>query len=98
MSNKILFNQIVADDTSDNFESKGGVAEIIVRADDYGGGTITIQIASRNDPDERFDPLTNGVFTANASVKLDYLPVGILIRAVLADSSSAEAVFVEILQ
>lgn len=97
----ILLNNVSVDTTSDTFESKGGTGVAIIRGDNYGGGTVTIEMASKSDPNApvfRFSTLPDGSVTADDTVKLDYMPVGTLIRAVLTGSSGANDVFVEILQ
>ena len=96
---RILFNNINADAISDPFDLTGGPAVIIVRADNFGGGLVTLQMASIGDNLERFEALDNGTFTANGSIKIDYLPGGLRLRAQLAGASgSADNVFVEIKQ
>lgn len=98
MANQVLLNNVSADVTSDTFKSTGGIAVINVRADSYGGGTLTIEAASSNDSAQRFVVLTNGTITTDATVKVDYLPSGLIIRAVLTGSAGASNVFVDVLQ
>lgn len=94
----ILLNQVNADTVSESFLSRGGSAVINVRADSYGGGTVTVRMASSNDPSGRYIILEDGSFTADATVKLDYLPSGALIQVELMGSTGASNVFVDILQ
>ena len=94
----ILLDNVAVDTTSAVFDSKGGIAVVNIRGTDFGGGTVTIETASANDSLSRFLTLTDGSFTANASVKLDYLPLGTEVRAVLTGSTGADDVFVDILQ
>lgn len=101
MANKILFNNISADDTSDTFKTTGGSAIVNIRGT-LGTGTMEIQVASPNDPDAptfRFVVLPDGSHTAPTTFKVDYLPTGMLLRAVLTGSVvSASDVFVDVLQ
>ena len=94
----ILLNNVDTDTTSTPFTSTGGTAIAVIRGDDFGGGTVTLQGASANDPSARFADLSNGAFTANGDVKLDYLPAGYQVRADFAGSSGPSNVFVEIIQ
>ncbi len=94
----ILLNNVSVDTTSDTFESLGGVAIVNVRGDNYGGGSVLIEAATVNDSATRFVTLPNGTFTADGTVKLDYLPQGALIRARLDSSTTPTNVFVDILQ
>ena len=75
------------------------VAVVTVVADSFGGGTVSVQMASKNDSlGPRWVTLTNGVFTVDSIVKLDYIPVGTLIRVTLSGSSGASNVFADINQ
>jgi len=95
----ILLNNVSANTTSDEFEGDGSSAIVNIRADDFDGGTIEIQTASTQDPLDRFVALASGVFTANASIKIDYLPVGVKLRADLTGAGgSASNIFCDILQ
>lgn len=100
MGNKILLNNVNVDTDSDNFESAGGPAVINVRGDNFGGGQVIIEVASKNDPSnpDRFTGLDNGTFTANKTVKVDYLPVATLLRARLTGSAGASNVFADVQQ
>jgi hypothetical protein len=96
----ILLNNVSADAISKPFASSGRKAVVVVRADNYGGGTITIEAGSANDPSSstRFAVLPNGTFTADATVTLDFIPPGTILQAQLAGSTTPAAVFVDILQ
>ncbi len=94
----ILLDNVSVDTTSGPYVSKGGKAVAIIRGDNYGGGEVLIQAASASDPGERYSTLVNGTLSGDAMVLLDYIPVGVFIRALLSESSGASNVFVEILQ
>ena len=98
MPNQILFINQNSPGTSDNFESVGGKSIIIIRADNFTGMTVDIEVASSSDPTVRFEVLPSGNFTANGSVMLDYLPPGILLRAVAASVPGDAELFVQIVQ
>jgi len=94
----ILLDNVGADTVGDTFPFKGGPAIIFVRADNYDGGTVSVEIASQNDTAVRFDVLTDGAFIIDGTVKIDYLANGSLLRAVLTGATSPENVFVDVLQ
>lgn len=95
----ILLNNVDIAGTSAEFTSTGGSAIINVRADDFDGGTVEIQVASSQDSLNRFVALENGIFTADASVKIDYLPLGLrLIAELISPGASTDNVFCDILQ
>lgn len=101
--NVVLLNNVSTDTTSAAVAKRGGPGVVIVRGDDFGSGTVNIEMASVNDTDSsggvpRWAVLTDGAFTANGQVKIDYLAVGTLIRAVLTGSGSPDDVYVELLQ
>lgn len=101
MSNKILIDNVSGQDVmSGFFESAGGVAVVNIRGV-FGPANVIIQIASKNDFDvgPRWLGLTDGTFTDQATVKLDYLPAGMLVRASLSGADgTTENVFVEVVQ
>lgn len=72
---------------SKEFQSNGGAGVIIIRADDYGDSLIQIMAASNSDPDKRFSVLNNGTFSSDATVKLDYIPVDIMLKVKIADAT-----------
>ena len=97
----ILLNNVNTDVTSptDIFVSNGGSAVVNVRATDFGGATVEIQTMTIQDSLVRWAALTSGTFTLDASVKLDYLPNGISVRAIVTGTTgSTDSVFVDILQ
>ncbi len=99
----ILLNNVAVDVTdppaADIFVSKGGPAVVNVRANDFASATVEIQTASVQDGLTRWATLTSGSFTAAASVKLDYLPNGISVRAIVTGTTgSSDGIFADILQ
>lgn len=99
----ILLNNVSADVTDppadDIFVSKGGPAVINVRANDFGGATVEIQTATIQDALTRWATLTSGSFTAASSIKLDYVPNGQKIRAIVTGTTgSSDGIFVDLLQ
>lgn len=97
----ILLDNVDVDVTAPTtiFVSKGGPAVINVRANNFGGATVEIQTATVQDGLTRFVTLTSGSFTAAASVKLDYLPNGISVQAIVTGTTGpTDGVFVDILQ
>ena len=97
----ILLNNVNANTTGVAQRSAGGKFIAIARADNYGtSGQMEIQVASANDPNDptfRWLTLTNGIFTADNTVNLDYLPVGLLIRGVATNVPGDGNFFLEIL-
>lgn len=98
MANQTLLNNVNADTTSAYYESTGGTVIINVRGDDFGGGSVAIQATSSNDPLSRPVVLTDGVLTAGATMKIDYVPPGLRVRAAFTGSTGASNVYVDILQ
>lgn len=95
----ILLDNVDTDVTSDAVDSNGGIAVVNIRANDFGGATVELQIASIEDGLTRFATLAGGSFIADASVKLDYLPNGISIRAKVSGTTGpSDGIFVDILQ
>jgi len=96
---KILLNNVDADVVSEVFTSDGGPAVVIVRGDDFDGGTVVLEVASNSDVGNRFDPLANGSFVADGQVKINYLPIGLELRAELTGAGgSASNIFAEVKQ
>lgn len=94
----ILFNNINSDQTStEEYVGTGGPAIAFVRADNYGGGTVSLEITSPNDPGQRPSIINNGSFDSNGEVQIDYLPSGSKIKSTLVGSSGAINVFVEVI-
>lgn len=99
MTNRILLNNVSADVISDELELGGGPAVLIVRGDEFDGGSVLFQVASNSDSENRFKTLDNGIFTDAGNKKIDYLPGGLKIRAELSGAGgSASNVFAEIKQ
>lgn len=97
----ILLNNVDTDitDPATVFVSRGGPAVINVRANNFGGATVEIQTATIQDALTRFTTLSSGSFTAASSVKLDYLPNGVTVRAIITGTTGpTDGVFVDILQ
>ena len=95
----ILLNNVSVNTTSAEFLSEGGSAIINIRADDFDGASLAIETASDNDSLDRFVVLPSGTFTIDSSVKIDYLPQGVKLRADLTGAGgSTSNVFVDILQ
>lgn len=95
----ILLNNVDDDVTSAEFVSSGGSAIVNIRADVFDGATLEIQTASNQDSLDRFFVLPNGAFTSDVSIKIDYLPQGVILRADLTGTGgSTSNVFCDILQ
>ena len=95
----ILLDNVSTNQTSVEFESRGGSAIVNIRADNFDGGTLEIQTASDQDPSDRFITLPEGTFTADSSVKIDYLPQGVKLRVDLTGvGGTASNIFCDILQ
>lgn len=72
---------------------------LLVRADDFGGGVIQIQMRSKGDNGEapgRFAGLDNADFTSNNQFKLDFLNKSVEVRATLIGGTGATNVFVQL--
>jgi len=94
----ILLNQVNANTVSDTINSNGGKAVVFVRGDNFGSGTVDIEVAAGSDPSSRYTVLTDASFTENGQKTLDYLPAGTKLRANLSGATGASNVFVEINQ
>ena len=98
---QILINNQNTNQTSLPFESKGGVAVVNILADDFGASIVTLEMTTKNSKviTDPWVGLDNGVFTEQSIIKLDYLPSGAMVRAVLsAVDGDTSNVFVDILQ
>lgn len=81
------------------FKSKGGSGVIHIRANDFGGATVEIQTASTQDILTRFETLPSGAFGGASTMKVDYLPEGTLLRAIVTGTTgTSDKIFVDILQ
>lgn len=76
----------VIDPVNGIIEGKGRSAWIIVRAGNYDGASITMQIRSKEDPTGRWNDIGNAAFTADANVQLQALVNGTELRAVISGS------------
>lgn len=95
----ILLNNVDTNQNSEAFVSTGGPAVVRVTASDFGGATVEIQYAAGEDALNRFGTLTSGTFTADGTIKIDYLPPGEKIRAALSGiTAPTDGVFVSIVQ
>jgi len=94
----ILLDNVMTDTVSDIVTFRGGPAVIYVRGDDYDGGTVEIEIATVDDSEQRFAAITDGSFTADGTVKIDYLANGSQLRASLTGATSPINIFVSVSQ
>lgn len=97
MSGQILLNNVSVDTDSETFSLIGGFNTIVIRGDNYGGGTINIQARSKSDPNLRWGNLPNGEFTEDATVIARGLEPNLELRASFSGSTGASNVFVELL-
>lgn len=93
----ILLDNVDADTISGSISPRGGSAVMNVRGE-LGGGSVVVQVASKNDALARYTTLANGTITEESSFRLEYLPSGMLLRVQLLGSTGATNVFVEFLQ
>ena len=99
MTNRILLDNVSADVISDELDLNGGPAVLVVRGDNFDGGSVIFQVASDGDTGNRFKSLDNGTFTGDGNKKIDYLPRGLKIRAELSGAGgSASNIFAEVKQ
>lgn len=84
---EVLFKNQDDDAVSEPVNLNGGPIIVTIRADDFGSAIITLESASILDDEPlRFEPLTNGTFTASDDVKIDYLSQSNLLRARISGS------------
>lgn len=93
-----LLNNVNADTTSAVFLFNGGSGTLFIRGDDFGGGTVALEVATTDDSFDRFIPLPNGVFTEGTTKTLDYLSHSTQFRAVLSGATDPVNIFVSITQ
>jgi len=93
----ILFNNIDANATSLEFTFNGGSRVLNIRGDDFGGGTVVLQMASSSDPSNpnRFVDIENASFTANGSVIVENTKIGLIYRAVFSGATNPDNVFTD---
>ncbi len=94
----ILLDNVSVDTDGTPVKFNGGPGVIYVRGDNFGGGTVDIQIATGDDSALRFGVLADGSFTGEGTVKIDYLATGSRLKAVLSGSTGASNVFVAVSQ
>ena len=97
----VLLDNVSANvtDPTTTFTSKGGPAVVTVRVNDLDGGTVEIQTRSFEDNLDRFATLASGSFTTDATVTLDYLPNGTVVRAIVTGvGASGDGIHASILQ
>ena len=87
----ILLNNVSTNTTSDEINCWGGSGVIVIRATSYGTAAVNIQIKSLNDPNARWATLTNGSFTADATIPVRYLATGLAIRATVTGATTGES-------
>lgn len=95
----ILLDNVNAPTTSVPFDGTGGPVFLIIRGDDYTGVTVTLELASKSDPNDpdRWATIAGASFTADDFFSIPHLPVGAMIRAVAAGASAGDNIFVEVL-
>jgi hypothetical protein len=93
----VLLNNVDVDTDSVVLTSQGGPLYLNVRGDDYGGGTVTVEVRSMNDPDARWNAVLNATFTADFSGPRGNVPPGVQLRATLTGSTGASNVFAEVI-
>lgn len=107
MSGAVLIDNEDNDTVSDPFVSSGGQFVVVIRAATFGPAIVAIQYSARplsSDPlVSRWKTIQNGVYTTDAELRLDYIPSGHGVRAVLTDTGTSPAgttddVFCEIKQ
>ena len=89
----ILFDNINGNAISETFIFPGGSRPLIVRADDFGGGEISLELATSADLIPRFSAIAS--FTENGTTKIDSTKQGLKYRAVLSNAINPVNVYVE---
>ncbi len=90
-----LLDNVDVDTTSSEVRFGGGSKVLIVRADNFGGGTVTLEGKSSNDSANRFASIQE--FTEDGTVKIQSTGPSFVFRAVLSGSSGASNVYVELI-
>ncbi|MCK5602314.1 hypothetical protein KAR91_10605 [Candidatus Pacearchaeota archaeon] len=100
----ILLNNVSEDTNGSEISFPGGFGVLIVRGDSFGGGTVTIEGRSVNDPGARWGTLrddgTTSVlaeYTDSTTAEIAALVVGLEIRATLTGATAPSNVYVEVL-
>lgn len=91
----VLLDNVNTNTTSSEVEFGGGSRVIVVRGDDFGGGTVDIEVRSNND--SRFLAVEDASFTADGDKILDSTVPGLTFRARFFDATSPVNVFVELI-
>ena len=95
-----LLDNVSVDTVGDPQQGEGGSKQISVWADDFGGGSVTIEISPDNG--HTWNILiylgNPAIFTSNIDFFLFKFAQGVLLRAVLAGSSGAVNVNADIYQ
>jgi hypothetical protein len=90
----VLLDNVSVDTIGPQHFGSGGNFVAIVRGDNFGGGSVTLEM-SPNSADS-FVIIDDGTFTANGQKTITSLPIGTKIRAQLSGSSGASNVRVEL--
>lgn len=91
----IFLNNVNTNTTSDPHSFNGGQKTIVVRGDDFGGGTVDIEERSTSDPSSRYSSIAG--FDSDGSKSLLVAFANMEYRAVLSGATSPSNVFAEIL-
>ncbi len=92
-----LLDNVGADTVGDAFSFKSlGPRALIVRGDDFGGGTVTIEAAAASDATSRWAVIDDGTFTANGTKQINIVIPGMLLRAVLNGATAPVNVLAEV--
>lgn len=94
----LLFDNVNTNQTStESIKGDNGKKLVIVRADNFDGATVIVEIASINDSASRYHPLADGTFTSNGQLIIDYLKVGTVVRArIINAGGSTSNIYVEV--
>ena len=90
----VLLNNVDSDEVSDGVRFGGGSKVIVVRADDFGGGVVSIEQKSAQDAADRWVAIAE--FSSSGDKILENVVPGLFTRAVLSGSSGASNVYAEL--
>ncbi len=95
----ILLDDVDVDTTSLEFTFNQSSAILVVRADNFGSGTVVLEAATATDSGIglRFTVFNDGTFTSNGTKKVDLTIPGLIYRARLFNSSGASNVKLEMI-
>lgn len=90
----LLFNNYTGGNTTSDaedpeegiIEGKGASVWIIIRADDFDSGIVSLQFRTKEDSLNRWDDIGSGAFTEDTQVQLQALVNGAELRATLTGS------------